>query len=61
MNLKDIPPDRPPLRGLQKENAQLRQQIEHLKAENAWLKKILSEMQGQGDSKHKSVNFLKKR
>ena len=49
MNLKDIQPDRPPIRGLQKEVEQLKMQNEQLEAENTWLKKILAEMQGQGD------------
>ena len=54
MNLKDIPQDRPPIRGLQQEVEQLKMQNEQLEAENAWLKKILAEMQGQGDKKKKS-------
>lgn len=45
MNLKDIPKERPPLRGLQKEVEQLRKQNTQLEAENAWLRKILAEMQ----------------
>lgn len=51
MNLKDIPLDRPPIRGLQKEVAQLKKQIDQLEAENAWLRKILAETQGQDDKK----------
>lgn len=51
MNLKDIHPDRPPIRGLQKEVEQLKMQNEQLEAENTWLKKILAEMQGHGDKK----------
>lgn len=54
MNLKDIQPDRPPIRGLQKEVAQLKKQIDQLEAENEWLRKILAEKQGLGDKNNVS-------
>ena len=49
MNLNDIPRDRPPLRGLQKENAQLKKKIDYLEAENAWLKRVLSRVASTGN------------
>ena len=48
MNLKDIPPDRPPIRQLRKEMEQLKKQYAQLEAENAWLRKMLK-IQAQND------------
>ena len=47
MNLKDVTPDRPPIRGLQKEVESLKKQVKQLEEENAWLRKILAELQEQ--------------
>ena len=49
MNLKDVSPDRPPIRGLQREVEALRKQVKQLEEENAWLRKNLAELQGQAD------------
>lgn len=49
MNLKDVMPDRPPIRGLQREVEALRKQVKQLEEENAWLRKNLAELQGQVD------------
>lgn len=51
MNLKDIPPDRPPIRELRKEVEQLKKQNAQLEAENAWLREMIKK-QVQGD-KHR--------
>ena len=49
MNLKDVSPDRPPIRGLQREVETLKKQVKQLEEENAWLRKILAELQEQED------------
>ena len=50
MNLQDVTPDRPPIRGLQKEVESLKKQVKQLEEENAWLRKILAELQAQEDN-----------
>ena len=50
MNLQDVKPDRPPIRGLQKEVESLKKQVKQLEEENAWLRKILAELQAQEDN-----------
>lgn len=47
MNLQGIPIDRIPIRGLQKDVEDLKKQKEQLEAENAWLKKVIADMQSQ--------------
>lgn len=49
MNLHDIPPQRPPIRGLQKEVEQLQRRISQLEAENTWLKQLLENAAVQND------------
>ena len=49
MNLKDVTPDRPPIRGLQREVEALKKQVKQLEEENAWLRKNLTELQKQED------------
>ena len=49
MNLKDVTPDRPPIRGLQREVETLKRQVKQLEEENAWLRKVLAELQKQED------------
>ena len=49
MNLKDVTPDRPPIRGLQREVEALRKQVKQLEEENIWLRKNLAELQEQAD------------
>ena len=49
MNLKDVTPDRPPIRGLQREEEVLRKQVKQLEEEIIWLRKNLAELQEQAD------------
>ena len=55
MNLKDIPPDRPPIRELRKEVEQLKKQNAQLEAENAWLREMLKKQVQ--DDKSKKLFF----
>lgn len=50
MNLKDVTPDRLPIRGLQQEVESLKKQVKQMEEENTWLRKILAELQVQEDN-----------